>query len=82
MVTETDRVEQALRPLRARGCEIDLGELVVLGARRKLSELRSRQRDEEERRRMRERFVQLGASGSLFDLDAALEVRDRGWTHG
>jgi hypothetical protein len=37
--------------------------------------------DEPRRAELRARFVERSLSGEGFDLDAALEVRDRGWTH-
>lgn len=79
MVTETDRVQKALDALRAHGEAVDLSELVVLGAQSKLAALDQDQHDQVERRRLREQFLRLTASGSAFDLDAAVEVREHGW---
>ena len=81
MVTETERVERALAPLRAAGCDIDMGELVVLGAERKLSSLEESARDEEERRKLRRDFLELTRRPGFVDVDALIEVHERGWTH-
>lgn len=81
-LTETDPVQQALAPLRAQGHAVDLGELVVLGAQSKLAELDRARHDEAHRRQLREQFLELAAGGPTFDLDAALEVRERGWARG
>ena len=78
MITETDPVQEALAPLRARGCAIDFRELVILGARTKLAESAATSTDDESQRQLRERFLALSRP-TTFDLAAALEVRDRGW---
>ena len=62
MITETDEVELALAPLRARGAKIDLGRLVVLGAQAQMAEIEREWEDraarvarqDEALRRMRE----------------------------
>lgn len=79
MVTETEPVQRALEPLRAIGQRVDMGELVILGAQRKLDEVRRSQRDAAERRKLREQFLDLTSRGDVFDLDAAAEVREHGW---
>jgi hypothetical protein len=82
MVTETDPVQRALEPLRACGQKIDLGELVVIGAESKLAALNQEQRDQAERQELRRQFLELTASGTVFDLDAAADMRERGWARG
>lgn len=79
-ITETERVERALAPLRAEGVDVDLAELVIRGARAQLDELRGARDDDARRRRLREQFLARTRSGEGFDLDAAMSVRARGWT--
>ena len=78
-VTETPPVQAALDELRRElGTDrVELGELVVLGAGVKLAELRAAQADTVERRaRLAERVRVRGVG---VDVDAADEVRARGW---
>lgn len=78
-VTETPPVQAALDELRRElGTDrVELGELVVLGAGVKLAELRAAQAGTVERRgRLAER-VRMRRVG--VDVDAADEVRARGW---
>ena len=81
MITETPPVEEALGRLRERGVEIRLAELVVLGAHTKLAELDRGAESSRARAQLRQRFLERTMSGSGLDLDAALAVRERGWTH-
>lgn len=78
-ITETPSVEAALDELREelRGGRIELGELVILGARQRTAELRAGRDDAAARRhaladRVRRRDV-------AVDRDAADEVRRSGW---
>lgn len=78
-VTETPRVQAALDELRRElGTDrVELGELVVLGAGAKLASLRATRTDTVKRRARladRVRARRLGV-----DIDAADEVRARGW---
>ena len=78
-VTETPRVQAALDELRRElGTDrVELGELVVLGAGAKLASLRATRTENVERRARladRVRARRLGV-----DIDAADEVRARGW---
>ena len=78
-ITETPPVQEALDELRAELGEerVQLGELVVLGAREKLARLHAERGDLAERRRQ---LAELVRSGQLpVDLDAADEVRRTGW---
>lgn len=56
---------------------MELGELVVLGAGVKLAELRAAQADTVERRARLAERVRVRRVG--VDVDAADEVRERGW---
>jgi methylthioribose-1-phosphate isomerase len=80
-VTETERVEEALKPLRVRGARLDFGELVALGAKAKLTQLEVDEEDAERRLELRKQFLETTRKAEAFDLEAALEVREHGWTH-
>lgn len=81
-ITETPSVESALDELRAAAPDrpIDFGELVVLGARRKLADVRAGDASREERLERLVGRVQRGDSG--IDPRAAEEVRASGWARG
>jgi len=86
-VTETPPVEAALDELRRAlgGARIEMGELVVLGARAKVAELQAqvdelRARANAERRRLLADQVRGGRLP--VDRRAATEVRRKGWVHG
>lgn len=77
-ITETPPVEAALNELREElGTErVDLGEIVVLGAREKLRELQARRN---ERQRLLDDLAARVRSGDTgVDLDAAIEVKRKG----
>jgi hypothetical protein len=79
-ITETPRVEAALDELRQElgHDNVELGELVVLGASVKLDAIRSeRDGDAMKRRRLADR-VRSRSTGT--DVEAADEVRSGGWT--
>jgi hypothetical protein len=81
-ITETPRVEAALEELReaAPGDRIDLGELVVLGAARKLEERRA---GAQRRDALLDDLAERVRRGDLgVDPDAAEEVRRSGWARG
>lgn len=83
MVTETDEVGAALERVRQLdpGHRVNLAELVVLGAERKL-ELIERERGQDERRAaLRERFLSRTRTGAGIDWQALQDVHDRGWAH-
>jgi len=82
-VTETDEVASALDRIRAADAtgQVNLAELVVLGAERKLQDLALRRDDERRRGELRERFLARTASGEGIDWDAMDEVHERGWSH-
>jgi hypothetical protein len=78
-ITETPPVQAALEELREElgGERIELGELVIVGARQRAAELRAGRQDAAARRRaladrVRRRKV-------AVDRDAAEEVRRSGW---
>jgi hypothetical protein len=79
-ITETPVVERALAPLRTRGVPIDLADLVVRGAEARLAELERQRADREGKRALRERFLERTRAGHGIDVDAALSVREQGWT--
>lgn len=80
-ITETDEVERALRPLRARGMRISFPDLVIMGAERALERDKSEIGESEKRLELRRRFLDRLESGKGIDLGAALEARDRSWHH-
>jgi hypothetical protein len=78
-ITETPPVQEALDELRAElGTDrVPLGELVVLGARERVRELRAERDDRlARRRRLTDR---IRAREPLADPAAAEEVRKHGW---
>lgn len=78
-ITETPPVRAALDELREElgGARIELGELVILGAREKVAELRAQREDAEGlRRQLAERVRRRDLP---VDRDAADEVRRAGW---
>ena len=83
MVTETDEVGAALDRVRraAPDTSVNLGELLVLGADRKVQQLEQARRDDERRAELRERFLQRTRSGAGIDWDALAEVHESGWVH-
>jgi hypothetical protein len=77
-ITETEPVAAALEELRgATGDRIDFGELVVLGARAKLADLKAADVGRIEQRALLLKSIL--ARETLVDLDAADEVRRTGW---
>jgi len=83
MVTETDEVGAALERVRQAAPDrcVNVSELVLLGAERKLELLRRASGDDQHRAELRERFLQRTRSGEGIDWDAALAVHERGWAH-
>ncbi len=78
-VTETPPVQAALDQLRSRGIPFELGDLVVRGARHRLSEAELGVLDKDRRRELRERFLARSSAETGRDVAAALEVHERGW---
>ena len=81
-VTGTPRVEAALSQLRNElGSErIDLSEILVLGAGRKLEQIREQRADNAALRRSL--AARMRARTLPLDTDAAARVRVTGWTRG
>jgi hypothetical protein len=78
-ITETPQVEEALDELRGElgGDRVQLGELVILGARAKVAQIRAeRGATAELRRRLAER---VRSRGLPVDAEAAERVRRSGW---
>ena len=81
-VAETPRVEAALSQLRNElgSDRIDLSEIVVLGAERKLEQVREQRADNAALRRSL--AARMRARTLPVDTDAATRVRATGWTRG
>lgn len=81
-ITETPPVEAALDELRRElGTDrVELGELVVLGAETKLARLRAAREGDDAR--LRHLADRIRARDVLVDVEAADEVRAKGWTRG
>ncbi|HEY3830380.1 MAG TPA: hypothetical protein VGL57_14395 [Solirubrobacteraceae bacterium] len=80
-ITETPPVRDALDELRRHGERVRLGELVIRGAHERLRELEAEHDDEARKRELRLQLVKRLRTGEGLDVDAAYEVRERGWTH-
>jgi galactokinase len=78
-VTETERVERALQPLRDAGVPIDFTELVARGAESVADELAASVADDERRLVLRRAFVQRSASGTGYDVPAVGDARALAW---
>lgn len=81
-ITETPPVQAALDELRGElaSNQVELGELVILGAREKLARLR---RDQASRAILRKRLAErIRARDVPAEPAAAEEVRTTGWTRG
>jgi len=74
-------VREALDALRVRGERVQMGELVIRGARERLRELEAERDDEAQRAELRRRLVERLHTGEGIDVDAAYEVREHGWIH-
>lgn len=77
-ITEVGPVEEALGRVRAVRGEVDLRELIVLGAEVAVERARQEAEADERRADLRRRLIErIGRTG--VDLEAAEEVRERGW---
>lgn len=74
-------MHEALEALRSRGERVHLGELVLLGARERLRELDERCDHGERNVGLRRQLAEQLHTGEGLDVDAAYEVRERGWSH-
>jgi hypothetical protein len=80
-ITETPPVREALDALRRRGERVRLDDLVIRGARERLHELEVARNEETRNAELRRQLVEQLRTGEGLDVDAAYEVRERGWTH-
>jgi hypothetical protein len=83
MVTETDEVGAALDRVRAATPDgsVNLAELVVLGAARKVEQIEQVRSDDQRRAALREQFLQRTRTGEGVDWNALVDVHERGWAH-
>lgn len=80
MVTETDEISAALDRVRAvSNDKVALGELLLLGAERKVELMEAKRGDADRRAALREQFLDRTRSGAGVDFDALLRVHDEGW---
>jgi hypothetical protein len=80
-ITETPPVREALDALRRRGEQVRLDDLVIRGARERLREMEAARAAETRNAELRRQLVEQLRTGEGLDVDAAYEVRERGWTH-
>jgi hypothetical protein len=80
-ITETPPVREALDALRRRGEQVRLDDLVIRGARERLREMEIARAEEARNAELRRQLVEQLRTGEGLDVDAAYEVRERGWTH-
>jgi hypothetical protein len=81
-LTETPPVRAALDELRRRGVRVVLADLVVRGAAALGEELDRRDAEQQREADLRGRLVERLRTGTGLDLEAAMEVREGGWTRG
>jgi hypothetical protein len=80
MVTETDEITAALERVRAvTDDKVNIGELVLLGAERKVELAEAERNDSGRRAALREQFLDRTRSGAGVDFEALLRVHDEGW---
>lgn len=80
-ITETPPVREALDALRRRGERVRLDELVIRGARERLQEMESERDANARNTELRRQLIERMRSGDGIDVEAAYEVRERGWVH-
>jgi hypothetical protein len=80
-ITETPPVREALDALRRRGERVRLDDLVIRGAHERLREMEVARDEETRNAELRRELVEQLHTGEGLDVDAAYEVRERGWTH-
>lgn len=78
-ITEVGAVADALSRVRATTGGVDLRELIVLGAEAKLEREEQRAQAVERSAALRERLIARSTRPGAADLEAAREVRRRGW---
>jgi hypothetical protein len=81
MITETDEVGAALDRVRAADPErkVNLPELVLLGAERKVEQLETASSVEAHQLALRMRFLERTRTGEGIDWEAAVYVHEHGW---
>lgn len=67
--------------LRRRGERVKLDDLVIRGARERLREMESAHKGEARNTELRLQLIKRLRTAEGIDVDAAYEVRERGWTH-
>jgi hypothetical protein len=80
-ITETPPVREALDALRHRGERVRLDDLVIRGAQERLREMEVARAEETRNAELRRQLVEQLRTGEGLDVEAAYEVRERGWTH-
>lgn len=73
-------MREALDDLRRRGIKVELGNLVIRGARDRVAEHEGANDEEARRAELREQLVRRLQTGEGIDVQAAYEVREHGWT--
>jgi hypothetical protein len=80
-LTETPPVREALDALRRHGERVHLRDLVIRGAHARLHEIEAESDSEARNAELRRQLVERLRTGKGIDVEAAYEVRERGWTH-
>jgi hypothetical protein len=80
-ITETPPVREALDALRRNGEHVRFDDLVIRGARERLREIELAREESARHTELRERLIERLRTAKGLDVDAAYEVRERGWTH-
>jgi hypothetical protein len=80
-ITETPPVREALDALRRRGERVRLDDLVIRGARERLREMESERDANARNAELRRQLIERMRNGEGIDVEAAYEVRERGWAH-
>ena len=81
-ITEVGPVEEALDRVRAVQPDVDLRELIVLGADEVVRQAESERNHEASRAALRRRLVERTTAAGGVDGEAAAYVREHGWTRG
>ncbi len=70
-----------LDALRRRGERVRLDDLVIRGARERLREMEAERQANARDIELRQQLIERMRSRDGVDVEAAYEVRERGWTH-
>ena len=81
MITETDDIGAALDRVRSAdpGRKVNLSELVLLGAERKIEQLATSRAIDHEQRTLAMRFLERTRTGEGIDWEAAVYAHEHGW---